>query len=123
MFIQSYLIDRSYILTKCALHVNILDLPDELELQTWLRIDREEFLEKIEVREEKGEEFICTGKLVYPIPFYSMTDYPVVKVNLASDSLYPIGKLVLSNEAFRQDWQKGITKARLIELLSALYHQ
>lgn len=118
---QSYLIDGTYILTKCALHINIIDLPDELELQTWVRIERTEARSAIRQSAEGGE-IIVTGKLVYPVPFYNMSDYPVVKVDLAAEAVYPVGKLILSSEAFRRDWNDGITTARLEEILSDLHH-
>ncbi|MEM9928810.1 MAG: DUF2199 domain-containing protein [Bacteroidota bacterium] len=121
ILLQSYLINKSYVLTKCALHINIIDLPDELEIHTWIRIEVAE-LRQATLKEGSTEEIICTGRLVYPIPLYSLTDYPVVKVNLASEELYPVGKLVLSNEAFRRDWHEGINSQRLIELLAELYH-
>lgn len=121
LYKQGYLIDGTYILTKCALHINIIDLPDELELQTWVRIEQEEARRAIQKGRE-DEEIVMTGKLVYPIPFYSMSDYPVVKVDLASEAVYPIGKLILSSEAFRRDWHDGITTAHLQEILSDLHH-
>lgn len=120
LFKQSYLIDGKYILTKCALHINIVDLPDELELQTWIRIERAEA--KRAYGNTDGEEIIVTGKLVYPIPFYGMSDYPVVKVDLVAEEVYPVGKLIFSSEAFRRDWHDGITTARLQEILSDLHH-
>lgn len=121
IFKQSFIIDRMYILTKCALHLNILDFPDELELQTWMRIEGEEVRRAIQ-KSREDEEIIMTGKLVYPVPFYSMSDYPVVKIDLASEAVYPVGKLILSSEAFRRDWHEGITTARLEEILSELHH-
>ena len=121
IFNQSYLVDRTYVLTKCSLRINILDLPDELELQTWVRIEREELQRAIQLSAE-SEELIVVGKLVYPIPFYSMSDYPVVRIDLAAEALYPTGKLVFSSEAFRRDWHDGISTARLEEILSDLHH-
>jgi hypothetical protein len=118
---DAFLINEEYLLLKCVLRININDLPDELDIQTWLRVDRNEFLQKYEDRLEK-EAIVCTGKLVYPIPFYGMSDYPVVKVDLNAEEPLPIGMVVVSGPEFYRDWQEGISSGKLIELLSYLNH-
>jgi len=117
---QFFMIDEEYLLMKCVLRININDLPDELEIQTWVRIDRNDFIQQY--RNKEDEAIVCTGKLVYPIPFYGMSDYPIVKVDMNDDEVLPVGKVVLSGPEFYRDWQEGISSGKLIELLSYWNH-
>jgi len=118
---HAFLINEEYLLMKCVLRINIIDLQDELDVQTWLWIERNEFSSKFKNCEE-GEAIVCAGKLVYPIPFYGMSDYPVVKVDLNAEEHLPVGMIVVSGPEFYRDWQEGISSGKLIELLSYLNH-
>ena len=120
---------QGVLLLLCILRIPITEIDDSLEIHTWAQINKEE-LAKVRDRVKENYnaslaedlEILMTGSLVYPIPTYGLSDYPIVKVDYLSTGLFPEVKLIHSTTKLYQDWKYGITLKKLETILIHLIH-
>lgn len=114
-----------------SLIIPIVDHTDDLEIQNWIRVNNDErkrLVRSLDIAKENNDsdsyEMVMEGIMVYPIPFYGMSNFPVVKVAYDNeiDGYLPEVKLTISTSKLYKDWRDGITLKEFIEMLSFLYH-
>ena len=125
---NAYIIQGEFII-MCILRIPIHEIDDDLEIHTWVQINKEELTKVRDWTKENyndlltgDAEILMTGSLLYPIPTYGLSDYPIVKVNYLSSGLFPEVKLIHSTTQLYQDWKYGITLKRLETILTHLIH-
>ncbi len=112
-----------------SLKIKIKDFYDQFEIQNWIKVDSQEcervgkLAKKIAAEDSYESSLISiTGKMVYPMPIYGMSDYPIVKVSYPPTDLLPDVELVNSTSKMYDDWKNGISLNKLEEYNSLLYH-
>ena len=116
-----------FILASLVIPINEYD--DDLEIQNWIRINNmerksivEKYNEAIQDDSTESFELVAEGIMVYPIPYYGLSDYPVVKVVKEDVDDLPRVELTIPTSRLYKDVKNGINFREFQDLLTDLYH-
>ncbi len=122
---NSFVINSETIVIQTLLSIPIIDFEDSFDLFIWVKIEKEEYLSKLEkLRETDFKKLNMKGVLIDPIPFFSGTDNLDIEVEVdekEKNHLFSIVKIQKEIE-LKSFLKNGISKKDLAIILSPLYH-
>ena len=122
---NGFLINRETIIYQSLLSLPIIDFEDNFDLLIWVKIERKEYLPKLEkLRESDFQKLNIKAVLNDPIPFFTGTDNLKVEVEVDAEEEEHLFSIVKIEKDIKLNFflRNGISKKELAIILSPLYH-
>ncbi|WP_235299749.1 DUF2199 domain-containing protein [Portibacter marinus] len=117
---NSYLINKSYLIIKGEIKLEVQSSLDDISILAWCSIPNESFRgEFISLKE--GKEIMIEGQLISELPFYEKSLGLQIDVKMVKSRELGIIR-VTENCQLKTDQLSPISKTRIIELMQNVYH-